>query len=94
MNAESELDPLGTAHIGSRKGFVQFLDKLHAEYQQNGKAWENQTLGDFLEALSRYVEDIEGYYSNLSHSGGESINADFASWRVFADMLRGATIYE
>lgn len=94
MNAESELDPLDTAHIDSREGFVQFLDKLHADYLQNGKAWENQTLGDFLDALSRYAEDIGGYYSNLSLSGGESTNADSASWRVFADMLRGAVVYE
>jgi hypothetical protein len=94
MNAESELEPLDTAQINSRESFVQFLNKLQADYQQHGKAWENQTLGDFLEALSRYAEDIDGYYSNLSRIGGESINADSASWRVFADMLRGATIYE
>lgn len=87
MNAESELNPLATESVSSRKEFVQFLNNLQTDYQQHSRAWENQNLSDFLEALSRYAEDIEGYYFNLSQNGGERVNADSASWRVFADML-------
>jgi len=95
MDAESEFDPLATEHIGSRREFIQFLNNLHADYQRNGTSWENQNVGNFLEALARYAEDIEGYYFNLARiDDGERVNADATSWRVFADMLRGATMYE
>jgi len=51
-------------------------------------------LGDFLEALATYAVDVEGYYYNLAKSGREKVATDLAAWRVFADILRGATVYE
>lgn len=44
----------------------------------------------FLEALGRYAEDIQGYYDNNK----QSISADVPSWQTFANMLKGATLYE
>jgi hypothetical protein len=80
--------------IKSRHDFIVFLDNLSTDYQKNGKNWENQNLGDFLNALTTYAADMEGYYHNLATTGGERIDADRASWRVFADILCGATMYE
>ncbi|WP_449369329.1 DUF7660 family protein [Adhaeribacter arboris] len=31
----------------------------------NPDSWENKTLPDFLESLSNYAEDIQGYYDNM-----------------------------
>ncbi|MFD1466874.1 hypothetical protein ACFQ48_01460 [Hymenobacter caeli] len=94
MKLANEHDPLGTSAIQSRQGFAHFLNHLLVAYQSNGKDWENQKLGDFLEALAAYATDIDGYYRNISSADELVVNADVASWRVFADMLRGATIYE
>ena len=90
MKAHSEPNSLETSAIHSRQDFVAFLNHLLLDYQRNGKEWENQNLGDFLESLAAYATDIDGYYQNMSLP----VDADSPSWRVFADMLRGATIYE
>ncbi|KMU64953.1 hypothetical protein EZBTHKR_0437 [Elizabethkingia anophelis] len=45
---------------------------------------------DFLEAFSAYTEDIQGYYNNMKLD----INADKPDWSTFADIFKGAKIYE
>ena len=76
--------------VTDRKSFIKFIEDLQDEFRGSGDAWENNNLGDFLEALSRYTEDAQGYYDNTN----QNINADEASWKVFADIIKGATIYE
>jgi hypothetical protein len=44
--------------------------------------------------MARYTEDIEGYYQNLAQQIVEKINPDDPTWLVFADMFRGAKVYE
>ena len=73
-----------------RQSFISFIDALHSEYMSSGGTWENPTLDRFMEAMSAYAKDIQGYYNNTS----QDINADFPSWKVFADILRGAAIYQ
>ena len=76
--------------VKTRQDFAKFLQLLKTDLEQNGDEWENKTLLDFLEAMSRYAEDIEHYYKNT----GQDINADIANWHIFADILKGAKIYE
>lgn len=73
-----------------RTTFVQFLEKLRQDFLDNPHTWENKTLPDFLEALNSYGEDIQGHYDNMNID----INADQANWKVFADIFKGARIYE
>jgi hypothetical protein len=40
--------------------------------------------------MIRYSEDILGYYDNTN----QKVDADTPSWKVFADILLGAKIYE
>ena len=51
---------------------------------------KNKKLENFLEAMSSYAQDIQGYYDNMK----QNINADEANWQTFADILKGASIYE
>nr|WP_202909376.1 hypothetical protein [Chitinophaga rupis] len=60
------------------------------DLKKHPENWENNNLESFLEALSAYAEDIQGYYDNTQ----QSINAEEASWQVFADMFKGAVVYE
>ena len=76
--------------ISDRKSFVDFVELLIEDLKLSGTTWENKTLPDFLEALSRYTEDIQGYYDNTN----QQTDADIPSWKVFADILMGASIYE
>jgi hypothetical protein len=76
--------------VTDRQTFIQFLDLLQKDLLGNPESWENKTLPDFLEALSAYTKDIQGYYDNMK----EGINADKPSWGTFADIFKGARIYE
>lgn len=79
-----------TNKIISRQAFVDFLNELRLDYQTNKKDWENIDIDSFLEAMASYTEDIDGFYKNTN----QNINAENASWKTFADILRGARIYE
>lgn len=83
-------DELYNLKITDRKSFVQFLNMLHAEFLKNGNEWENNTLERFLEAMTAYAEDIQGYYDNCENGK----NANTADWNTFADILRGSIVYE
>jgi hypothetical protein len=76
--------------VTDRQSFVKFLDLLLKDCHTNSEEWENRTLTDFLEAMSRYTEDIQGYYDNMNLK----VNADKADWSTFADIFKGAVIYE
>lgn len=76
--------------VSDRQSFVRFLDLLRKDFLQNSESWESKTLPDFLEALSSYTEDIQGYYNNTK----QSIDADKPDWKTFSDIFKGAKIYE
>ncbi|GAB3799334.1 hypothetical protein GCM10028819_22430 [Spirosoma humi] len=78
------------SEITDRHSFAEFLQLLVQDLQANPESWKNVNLADFLEAMSRYTEDIQGYYDNLQLG----LNADVPSWRLFGDILKGATMYE
>ena len=83
-------NPSKTLSITDRESFIEFLKAFQQDYIANAQEWENRTLDNFLEALTRYAQDIQGYYDNTN----KNINANTASWQVFADILQGAKIYE
>jgi len=76
--------------VTDRQSFIKFLDLLHKDLLQNPETWENKTLPDFLEALASYAEDIEGYYDNTD----ANVDAEKAAWSTFADIFKGAKVYE
>ena len=85
MNLEDLAD-----NIKTKKDFEFFLEKLYSSLKSNPENWENITLEDFLEALTAYTKDLEGYYKNwnISH------DTEKPSWKMFSDILLGARIYE
>jgi hypothetical protein len=86
------MSPIHQIKITSRKSFINFLKLLQEDLRSNNEAWENKSLEDFLEAMTTYADDIQGFYDNTKP--GENINADEASWQIFGDILIGARIYE
>lgn len=76
--------------VTDRQSFIKFLDLLHKDLLQDPETWENKTLPDFLEALASYAEDIEGYYDNTD----ANVDAEKAAWSTFADIFKGAKVYE
>lgn len=81
---------LSNFKVTNREDFAKFIDLLYNEFNSNTETWSNRNLADFLQALSSYTEDIQGYYDNMELK----INADLPDWQTFADILKGATMYE
>lgn len=82
----SELAPL----VRTKDEFEVFLSSLIEDFRCNQERWENADLLSFLEALSSYTHDIQGYYKNVK----QPVDASIPSWRVFAEILCGARVYE
>jgi hypothetical protein len=83
-------DTLFDFKITDRQTFIQFLDLLRKDFLDNPESWENKALPCFLEALSAYTKDIQGYYDNMKLN----VNADEPNWSTIADIFKGAKIYE
>jgi hypothetical protein len=83
-------DHLSNFKVTDRQSFIEFINLLRHYFIDNPESWENKNLKDFLQALGSYAEDIQGYYDN----NNIDTNADKPNWQTFADILKGATIYE
>ena len=88
MSSHSLIDQV--EEVTSLSTFVKFLSELSNDFRQNGSLWENRNLNDFLEALHDWSDDCVWYYKNMNLS----VDPDEAQWRVFADMLLAARVYE
>lgn len=74
----------------TKQEFIQFINNLKTDFIENKKQWGNTTIEAYLEAMSRYVEDIPGYYKNTN----QNIDLENINWKVFSDILKGSSIYE
>ena len=75
--------------VQSRQDLIAFIAALRRDLERNEPEWENPTLDRYLEALAAWTEDMDGYFRNR----GEEVPAE-PSWRLIADMLYAAHIYE
>jgi hypothetical protein len=75
--------------IHSREDFVAFVKALSKDLCDNPTSWENANLEHFLEALGAWVDDMDGYYLNQGKTVPQQPN-----WKVVADMLMAAKMYE
>lgn len=80
-----------TSEIKSREDFSNFLSFLIESLKNNPSDWSNFSLTEFLEAAKSWTEDMDGYYENLKIKDAD---LETGSWRVFADILMAARIYE
>jgi hypothetical protein len=76
--------------IQSKADFATFLQLLLRDCRENPDEWENDTLERFLEAMSSFVSDMEGYYAGINIA----VDLDKPRWRQFADILLAARVYE
>ncbi|HEX9985076.1 MAG TPA: hypothetical protein VGF69_17585 [Thermoanaerobaculia bacterium] len=75
--------------IATREELVAFLSLLRQDLAQHGEQWENSTLESYLEALQAVLTDWRGRFANR----GE-IAPDVPSWRLVAEILLAASVYE
>ncbi len=87
MNADEMSDPHA---VRTRHDLSEFVDRMAEELREHPGRWENVTLGAFLQALARYLVDLDGYCRNMA----PEIDPDRPDWRTFAIALAGAAVYE
>jgi hypothetical protein len=78
------------AAVRTRADFAAFVQLLLRNYREHPEEWENATLDAFLGGLCGFADGMEGYYANI----GVPVNPDAPSWRVVADTLLAARVYE
>jgi hypothetical protein len=75
--------------ISNKEDFVNFVELLVSDLNSNPNDWTNKDLSEYLEAVARWTEDMEGYYRNLNIPMPENID-----WKVFASILVSGKMYE
>ena len=75
--------------VSSQEDLVKFISALRSDLAANPETWENPTLERFLEAMESWVSSMDAYYKNTNQR-----LPDPPSWKVFADILYAAKIYE
>ena len=75
--------------IRSREDLVIFIRALKDDLRDHSQSWENADLGRFLEALSAWIEDMDGYYLGKRQPVPEQ-----PDWKFLGEMLLAARIYE
>lgn len=76
--------------VKTRADLSAFVDWLASDLQANPAEWENDTLPRFLDALARYLDDLDGWCRN----NAPDIDPEVAQWRLMAVALSGASVYE
>ncbi|MBB5037930.1 DUF7660 family protein [Prosthecobacter dejongeii] len=75
--------------IFTRKDFVVFIQGMEKDFRTNHEDWENKDIPSFLDALGRWVEDMDGYYMNHGLEVPKEL-----TWKVLCDIFDAAKIYE
>lgn len=88
MDEKANLNRLVNS-IKTRDDFVAFVDALTDDLNRNSQEWENNTLERYLEAVSAWTQNMDGYYRNIHQPLPQNID-----WRVFGQILLAAKFYE
>lgn len=76
-------------NIKSKEEFIEFLDFLSKDRYTKIGEWNNNTIEEYLAAISSWVEDMEGYYKNNNLPISNNQN-----WGFIATLFYVGKIYE
>ncbi len=77
------------AKITDKASLLELCHELCSDLERNPDNWENHTLEQFLEAMTGWIQDMDGYYKNI----GAEIPKEL-SWKILGDILTAAKDYE
>jgi hypothetical protein len=76
-------------HVETREDLARFIIALKDDFVANRDEWQNWDLADYLEAMPRWMTDMDSY---RRHMGRPS--SDEPSWRALAEILYAGKLYE
>jgi hypothetical protein len=86
---EDKIDDL-RQKMSTREEFIEILRLLLEDFQKNKATWENQTLEHYLAAMIAWSGSMDNYYLHRKMN----LDASQPNWKVFADLLLAARVYE
>ncbi len=75
--------------VRSREELAEFVRGLAVDLKRHPDQWTNVSLGDFLESMSAWIDDMDGYHK----SQGEEVPSR-PQWRTLAEILAASRMYE
>ncbi|RUO80214.1 hypothetical protein CWI84_06155 [Idiomarina tyrosinivorans] len=75
--------------VNTKGDLSKFIMSLVHDLKKNKAQWENDDLSSFLEAMSAWVDDMDGLYGER-----KNLTVDGEYWKLFAEMLFAAKYYE
>lgn len=75
--------------VHSKEDFMNFLAELQLDKEQNSEEWKNDEITSYLEGISSWVDDMEGYFNNMHIDMPTDID-----WRFIATLFYVGKIYE
>jgi len=76
-------------NVKSKEDFISFINQLSNDNQVNNNEWENKDIFSYLEGVSAWVEDMDGYYKNMKLDAPTYID-----WEFIATLFYVGKIYE
>lgn len=76
-------------NVKSKEDFISFINQLSNDNQINSNEWENKDIFSYLEGVSAWVEDMDGYYKNMKLEAPTDID-----WKFIATLFYVGKIYE
>ncbi len=73
----------------TRIELAQFVRELAQESEGADEAWENTSIRSYLDGMSGWIEDLDGYFQGI----GEDVPEN-PSWGLVAMILLAARSYE
>lgn len=75
--------------VETREDLFKFIVKLAQDLKANSNEWENESLFSYLEAMSAWVNDMDGCFQM-----NENEMANIGPWKLLAHILYAAKMYE
>ena len=75
--------------IATKADLVSFVQKLAKDQQDNSTSWEHATIDRYLEAVSAWIADMDGYFKNQDLPPPIQ-----PSWKLIGQILLAAKHYE
>ena len=75
--------------VRSEEEFVDFVELLVEDLKNNPEGWGHNKLELYLKAMASWIEDMDGFYLHNDLPIPENVD-----WKVFANILMAATMYE
>ena len=75
--------------IQRREDLASFVEDLAKSLESKALMWSNDDLVSYLEAMSGWIADMDGYFQNQGKPCPEK-----PSWKTIAEILIAASNYE